>query len=226
MKKVLSINASPKGKKAASFALLEHINKGIDHAEKKIISIASYQKKGYEEIMREAGKATEIVLAFPLYVDCIPALMQEFMEKYQQSYDNGRIKGKKNLYTVINCGFPEAKQNRTAMEIMKEFARSSGFTWKTGVGIGMGGMVNPNNIPPSVKIVRPVYDELKKITEALNNVDARKNTKSMVYVSPHLDILGKKIMKILYIIMGNIGWKQQARKNRAAKKLYAKPYMK
>ena len=140
MKKIVSINGSPKGKKATSFAILNHLNEKIENPNRDIYSLLSSKKNGYEKLIDKMQDATDVLIAFPLYVDSIPALLQDFLEEYNKAYKNDKISGDKNLYVIINCGFPEAEQNMTAMGIMKEFARISGFKWRTGVGIGMGGM--------------------------------------------------------------------------------------
>lgn len=223
MKKVLSINGSPKGKRSTSYALLEYINKKIFSEEKEIISLATFQKSGYREAIKKVKDSESIIIAFPLYVDCIPALLQDFMEKYNETCIRNRDGNIKNLYAVINCGFPEAGHNRSAMEIMKCFAARSGFKFRYGIGIGMGGMINPNNIPPTVKIVRPVYDGLEKIPLGIND-DKNKGGGETDFISPHINLLGRQLMKKFYIFMGHMGWKQLAGKNGVRDKLDASPY--
>lgn len=225
MRKVISINGSPKGNKATSYAILEHINEKISSVDKKIYSLRSSKKNGYKKIVEEITRATDVIIAFPLYVDCIPALLQDFMEKYNEAYDNRKIKGKKDLHIIINCGFPEPEHNMVAIDIMKEFARLSGFNWRTGVGIGMGGMVNPDNIPPTVNIVRPVYEKLYDIVEGINGDYPEKEKGKIHFTNPHIRMLGRKIMKVFYIFMGNRGWKSQARKNNVGDRLGSRPYI-
>jgi multimeric flavodoxin WrbA len=225
MKRIVSINGSPRGKKATSHTILKHLNERVKSPSKEIYSLLPSQKTGYEKLMDEIQEATDVIIAFPLYVDSIPALLQDFMENYNEEYKNGKISGNKNLYVIINCGFPEAEHNMTAMAIMKEFARTSGFKWMSGLGIGMGGMINPENIPPTVKMVRPVYDRLYRIANEINGDYRKKGKEKASYISPHINMLGKKIMKVFYNFMGNQGWKKQAGKNGVVDKLGARPYI-
>ena len=111
------------------------------------------------------------------------------------------------------------------MEVMRYFADVSGFKWQFGVGIGMGGMVNPNTIPPTVGIVRPVYNELMKIPTSINNGNINNREEPVSFISPHINILGRKLMKRFYIFMGHRGWRQSADKNGVNHLLKAKPYI-
>lgn len=224
MKKILCINGSPRGKKATSFALLEYINDYILTSDKEILSLSSFQKTNYETPIKKVMEATDIIIAFPLYVDCIPALLQDFMEKYNDVYRINKKNMEKKLYIIINCGFPETEHTETAMEVMRCFADMSGFKWQLGIGIGMGGMVNPNEIPPTVGIVRPVYNELMKIPSGINNGKINNREEPVSFVTPRINIVGRRLMIKFYNFMGNRGMKQRSGKNGVKQLLKAKPY--
>lgn len=192
MKRVIMINGSPRRIKSTSFALLKYISGFIASSDKEILSLSSSIKTSHIKPIEKISEATDIIIAFPVYVDCIPALLQDFMEKYNEAYRAGKSTIKRNLYVIINCGFPEEEHTRMAMEVMRYFADVSGFNWQFGVGIGMGGMVNPKDIPPTVGIVRPVYDELLKIPAGINNGNMKDLKKRVSFISPQVNILGKK----------------------------------
>lgn len=68
-----------------------------------------------------------VTLAFPLYVDSLPAPVIEGLER--AAHRRGRERTRRQLFTAIaNCGFPEAHHNATALAICDRFAREAGST--------------------------------------------------------------------------------------------------
>lgn len=83
-------------------------------------------KDKFSEILKSIKKVDTIILAFPLYVDGPPNKVIELFEYIKNNKIN--IKNKK-IYTIINCGFWEAKQNRTASLIIEDFAINNGIKY-------------------------------------------------------------------------------------------------
>ena len=87
--------------------------------------------------LHEAVDAADLVLlAFPLYVDSLPAPVIEALERIG-AHREGQTTHK--LFAAIaNCGFPEAQHNATALAICETFARQAGFAWAGGLALGAG----------------------------------------------------------------------------------------
>ncbi len=86
--------------------------------------------------LREADVAA---LLSPLYVDSLPAPVMRALEVLAPAI--GAAGRRTRLLAVLNCGFPEASQNDTALAIVRCFAAEAGLEWIGGVGIGGGGVV-------------------------------------------------------------------------------------
>jgi multimeric flavodoxin WrbA len=95
-----------------------------------------------QALLDAVDAADLITLAFPLYVDSLPAPVIEALERIAL-HREGRDRSRQQLFTAIaNCGFPEAYQTATALAICETFAQQTGFEWAGALALGGGGMVN------------------------------------------------------------------------------------
>ena len=219
MKKILLINGSPKGKKAASFAILKYLESKLPEAGCRVISVKDYHAKP-EEMDGLVSSATDIVISFPLYVDCIPAVTQYFLEEVKEI----RRENPANLYVIVNCGFPEGEQAETALNIMQCFAQGRGFTWKRGIGIGMGGMINPGMIPPKNGMVRHIYGDLENFALDLAGKVPGRPLSGIGLLTPKFKFMTSGLIKRLYRFLAGMQWNSLGRKNRIQHSLGYKPY--
>ena len=83
-----------------------------------------------------------MIVATPLYVDNLPAPLIETFERLYASRRNSASPKPQRLVAIMNCGFPEASQNTTALAICQCFASRAGFRWDGGLALGMGGMLS------------------------------------------------------------------------------------
>jgi len=167
-------------------------------------------------LLEEVISCDKIIFASPLYADCFPSTMLEFMTIFEDF-----IKDKNNLkidmYCLVNCGFLEGNQNRTAINIMKNYCMRLNFNWRFGLGIGGGEfMSGSRNMPLNSRMKKPVYNAflaLKKDIENTSNAPI-----DNILVNP-------KMPKFIYKLAGNMGWKSMAKKNNLkVKDLYKQIY--
>jgi multimeric flavodoxin WrbA len=94
-------------------------------------------------VLLDAVEAADLlVLAFPIYVDALPAPVFEALERIA-AHRQWRDLSHHQLFTAIaNCGFPEAYQCDTALAICEIFSRQAGFEWGGSLGLGAGEMIN------------------------------------------------------------------------------------
>ncbi|WP_010236712.1 hypothetical protein [Clostridium arbusti] len=224
MKKLCFINGSPRGEKSGSSYFIKEIKRILD--EKKIISeeiyIANSRKSKLYEIFMRLDEMDIIVFAFPLYVDCIPSTMMEFLNDYEEFIGNNlaadNIKKAPKVYALSNCGFIEGEQNKHALMIMENFAKKVGFNWRFGIGIGGGEMMTAtkDNIPMKSKLKSKIYEvilEIKRDIESEDNI-ARRNI-----------MTNMNIPKFLFVFMAHRHWLSIAKKNGVRKKkLLNNPY--
>lgn len=83
-----------------------------------------------------------LVIASPVYIDALPALVTGTMEAI--AADRMRLDDAPPLTVamVLNCGFPEARHASVARTIGALFARAIGARWAGAMQLGTGGVIN------------------------------------------------------------------------------------
>lgn len=119
---------------------------------------------------------------------------------------------------IANCGFPEAGHNDTALAICEQFARQAGYGFAGGLALGAGeGLVHGR---PLDQAGAP----LARIRKALDGAALALSAGAAIPVES-ADLLARPaIPNWLYRLVGNLGWRQQARTYAAAGKLKRRPY--
>lgn len=165
--------------------------------------------------MEEAGL---IILAFPLYVDCIPAGVIKALELIADHRKLESDREKQGFAIIINWGFPEAQHNNTTIAICKIFSREAGFEWKGALSLGMGGAIGGRSLEERGGMVRNVIKGLDLAAQSLaEGEDVPEEA---------VEIFGKKFIPLtLYTKMGNLGWNQKAKKYGVRKKIKDQPYL-
>ena len=163
------------------------------------------------------ASAHAIIVIFPLYFFCMPAMLTRFLQDYSSAYPQPSVCA--TVYAIVNCGFPEPEINREAIGVIECFARRAGFAFGGGMMLGGGGMLFAAQDAPFMKPVFDAIDRLFLQTKAdlpIGGAD-----------KPEIVSVAAKFPRALYFLGGNAGWKSTARKNKLnAKDLYRKPYEK
>ena len=96
----------------------------------------------WSEMERALATADLLIVATPLYVDSLPAPLIETFERLHKLRHATPPAKLQRMVALLNCGFPEASQNATALAICRCFAQRTGFRWDGGLALGMGGMLS------------------------------------------------------------------------------------
>ncbi|MEN6636494.1 MAG: flavodoxin [Clostridiaceae bacterium] len=164
------------------------------------------------DLMQEADA---IVMIFPLYFFCLPAMLTRFLQDFAVQ----RPKATKAcaVYAIVNCGFPEPEINQEAMRVVEMFARQTGRSYGGGVMIGCGGMVLGAQGAPFMKPVMASIDDLF--------VRVKCEAAGQDLIEVQIAVVAPKFPRKLYFLAGNAGWRSSARKNHLkSKDLYRAPY--
>lgn len=161
-------------------------------------------RDNFDNILKNINDIDTIILSFPLYVDGPPSGVIEFMEYI----DNNNIDiSNKNIYTIINCGFWEAKHNKTADLIIENFANKHIANYKGSFLIGAGEIIGKCNKVWLYKLVSISFlFKIKRFKSYINNNDGIK-----------LETTIRPMWKRLYVFMANINWKRQMIRNNCYK---------
>ena len=200
---------SPKGNRSSSrslgmylmeqlsecgFAINElHIHKSLNSPEKT------------DELLQLVKTSDLIVLAFPLYIDSLPAPVMRVMEVISENLKGTDIMKKQFFIAISNSGFPEAHQNMIALDICHCFARKVGFKWAGGLALGMGAMISGLPLDKFGPITRNIKKSIRITADALANEDIIPETA--------VKLMAKSMMPHrMYWWMGNRRWKHDAKK--------------
>jgi multimeric flavodoxin WrbA len=162
-------------------------------------------------------EADLVLLAFPLYVDSLPAPVIEALERIaarRAQQEPGRVQ---YFAALANCGFPEAAHNTIALEICRVFARQAGFAWAGWLAMGAGEMVHGEELAGMDGRAYGMRSALEMAAGALADgkpIPAQAQA-----------LLAKPVIPAwLYRLMGMFGWRQQAKKFGAQGSLRRRTY--
>lgn len=220
-KKALLLIGSPKVKNSTSETLggylLERLGEKGYEVEK--FNVAVTLKKDIQELLEKVNKADLLIIAFPLYVDSLPAPLIKVLELIYENRKETKNHKKQSLIAVINCGFPEAFHNITALKICENFSSKVGFNWLGGLKMGEGPMVNGRPL-------KELGGMFRNIVKAMDiTIEAIANDKEVPLEAKNMFSKGL-IPAWVYTFAGNMGWKPAAKKFNAHKRLYERPYAK
>lgn len=207
--KTTLINASPKKRGSFSAYLINEMLPLLKAAgEPDVLAMPFWDDEFFEDLCASDA----LIFIFPLYVDGPPAsllrLLMAFEEKLAENPADIKV------YAVVNNGFLEGHQNRSALEILAHFCHRAGLTWGGGLGIGGGpflhGMAGASwKSGPK----RPVYAGMQKLAQAVRNGESLEED---LLVTP-------AIPRRIYMAAANHSWVTEAKSNGLKKKdLYKK----
>ncbi|MBN1800781.1 MAG: NAD(P)H-dependent oxidoreductase [Candidatus Lokiarchaeota archaeon] len=219
---VLSLVGSPKGSRSTSDSLSSYLISSLEQlgvkVEKEFIYNLVNKEEGQKKLLDSVEEADVIVLAFPLYVDCLPAGVIKTLELIADLRKSKKEWKKQGFAVIVNCGFAEAHHNNTAVAICENFAEETGFDWKGALSLGMGGFFNGRSLEECGSIV-------KKLKKGLD-LAARALAKGELISDEIIDLVGKKFMPIsIYKKVASISFKKQAKNNGVKKRIKDQPYL-
>ena len=221
IRRALLLVGSPRTKKSTSASLGGYLFEQLNARGVETETIQIYTSLNSQERMKAMVEAIDnadlVVLAFPLYVDSLPAPVTAVLEKIST---HRKVNHSHALFAAIsNCGFPEAAHTDTALAICSEFARQNGFTWVGSLALG-GGQGIVNGVPLNEMDGRaiPLKKSLELAAEAL--------AAGQPIPQFARDLLAKPVIpNWMYILFGGYGWKQQAKQYGVKKIMKRKPYL-
>lgn len=187
--KSLIINGSPKTSNSNSEILVNKLN---DYIDADVIQINSKNyKQDFNDIINNYDT---LIIAFPLYVDGIPSHLLETLT-------NLKINNK-NIYTIVNCGFPEGVHTKQGLDIIRNYCIHNNLNYKGGLGIGGCGGLNEMNKNKLLKFTnKNINKYIKELSYSiLNNKDFK-------------NVLTKINLPInIYAYIANLSWKKDLNK--------------
>ncbi|GAA0824754.1 NAD(P)H-dependent oxidoreductase [Clostridium tertium] len=207
--KITLINGSPKVKDSASGLILNELkiflNNSEDEAERNIsISEYNFRKNKLDSaVIEEVVTSDILVFIFPLYVDGVPSHLLSCLVQLEEILKNIKEKNIK-VYALVNSGFYEGEQNKSAIEIIENWSGKCELKWGQGIGIGAGPLLH------SVKDVPEGHGPKKNLGSALTTI-----SKNILNASSDDNIfISANFPRFAYKFAAEMGWKQAIKANK------------
>lgn len=218
MKKISFINGSPKGNNSLTYKLLNQLGNIIDY-EINLINV-NFKGKYGEEVFENLANSHAIVIAFPLYIYCLPGVLLDFIQQFYEYSKKSDINEKRiRVYAIVNCGFPEPQINEEAINVIRNFCNRTGIDFRFAVSIGGGGFINATkNIFIFKKDSSNINNALKQIKSDIYGKRNKDNSDNIM-IKPFLP-------KALILFIAGKSWYFLSKKNGLRKdELFNKPYI-
>ena len=148
-------------------------------------------------------------LAFPLYVDHLPAPLIDLLRRIAERRQGRPGEARQALAAIVNCGFPETAHCRPAAEIMRLFAAQAGFRFLGCLALGMGGAIGNRPLAKAGGIVR---HQVKALGQAAAYLAEGKEIPAAV-----IELMGKAMMpRWFYNLVADLGLEARGEKIRRA----------
>lgn len=155
-------------------------------------------------LLQTLDAADLAVLAFPLYVDSLPAPVITLLERIAAR--RAEHPAQTRFAALANCGFPEAHHNDNALAICAEFASQTGMDWMGSLALGAGeGIVHGAPLNELDGRAIPLKNALNLAAESLARGRPIPPAAQKFLARP-------LIPAWLYRFVGTFGWRQQAKR--------------
>lgn len=226
-RKALLLVGSPKGKNSTSRSIGSHLLRKLEaggmEVEEMTVSAALQTTENQHRMHKAVDAADLVVIAFPLYVDQLPAPLIQTLELIAERRKGTLVASPwagplvQKLAVIVQCGFPETRQNQPAADIMRQFAREAGFSWAGALAMGMGGAVGGNRLEKPGGMVRKVVKALGMAAASLAGGGDIPEEASRLMARPLMS-------RWLYVLAANWGFRREIRKQGSRKQVHARPY--
>lgn len=146
VQRALLLVGSPKTRKSTSNSLggymFEQLSARSVQTETIYLHTVLHNRQKMQALLEAVDAADLVTLAFPLYVDSLPAPVIEALQRIKAQREAGGPPRRQLFTAITNCGFPEAYQCDNALAICENFARQAGFEWAGSLALGAGEAIN------------------------------------------------------------------------------------
>jgi hypothetical protein len=197
--------------------LLQRLTERGIRAETQHVARALRTQERTDALLAAVEAAGIVILAFPLYVDGLPFLVTQALERIAAHRRGLPSPAPAAFLAIANCGFPEAAHNATALAICRQFAAEAGFAWAGGLALGEGGALSGAPLAERGGMARDAVAALDLAAEALAAGKPAPEEAIALMARPFLPASA-------YMLMGDLGWLMLARRNRVLTRLGARPF--
>jgi len=215
-------NGSPRGKNSNTRLLLERFLRGFEEKGGQVHRLHYLVKRNdrKQQIEDFAGSPGPVLLAFPLYTDCMPGLVKDFIE------DLRPLCGQEGLppaMFLVQSGFPEARHSRFVERYLEKLTRRLCCGY---LGTMVRGGVEGIRVMPAM-MTRKLYGLMENLGAAL--AKTQKLDPGLLGKLAHPETLSPArqwmYAKVLYR-MTNAYWNNMLKENNALDRREDRPFAK
>ena len=218
--KLVIFNGSPRYKKSNSAILIEHFLRGYNRACGSIVPVYYLANKSHREISGKIfSQASTVIVFFPLYTDCMPGIVKEFIEIIAQQSTGGESK---KIGFVVQSGFPESIHSSFLEKYLKKLTLRLNCEY---LGTVIKGGVEGIQIMPA-PMTKKLYSQFENLGEYFcQNESFEQKTMNELrkpYTFSHTHV---RVFNFLSRFgLTNFYWNSNLKKNGAYEKRFARPY--
>ena len=214
-------NGSPRAKASTNKIILDHFIEGFMETEGNSYELAYLVRvKEADRFVEMFKEAEQVIIAFPLYYDSMPAIVKTFIESLEPFRGNAN---NPRIAFSVNSGFPEANHSRYVERYLKKLARRLGCEY---IGTVVRGNMHRVDETPAwmTKKILKTYKQLGKTFGETGQFDQKildKLAKPEKFTGFTLSV-----MKLMYKTpFASFGWDRQLKKAGSFDRRYARPYV-
>jgi hypothetical protein len=222
--KLTVFNGSPRGKGSNTKVLLEHFLNGFMKTDGNTYEIAYLVRvKDRESFINLFQEAEQILLAFPLFDDAMPAIVKTFIESLEPLC--GR-EGNPDIGFIVQSGFPEAIHSRYVERYLEKLAARLGCKYKGTVIKGGGESVRIEAVGALPGFInKGLYTSFYKLGKSFGEKGEFDEQTVRTLAKPErLNKFNFRIFKLIMDITSIFYWNKLLKKNNAFEKRFARPY--
>jgi multimeric flavodoxin WrbA len=171
VRRALLLVGSPKTRKSTSVSLGGYLFEQLEGRAIETETIYLYtvlrSAKKWQALIDALDAADLVMLAFPIYVDTLPAPVTEALERIA-AHRQEREAGRRQIFAAIaNCGLPEVDHTALGLAVSEAFARQAGFAWAGSLALGSGEIINGVPLIEGGGMTLRIRQALEQAAEAL-----------------------------------------------------------
>jgi len=223
IKNALLLVGSPKGSQSTSDSLGGYLLKKLEEhgmiTNKAYIHTSIKTDRDRTKFLKAVEDSDLLILSFPLYVDNLPSPVIASLEMIAEHRLTLKEARGQKLIAISNNGFPEARQNDTAIEICRRFALEIGIEWVGGLALGGGGTIAGRSLEAAGGMARNIMNALDLSAIALVEGKSIPAEAFNLFAKP-------LVPSWMFVWFGGQAWKRVAKQNGVQNRLYDRPYEK
>ncbi len=220
-KNLLLINGSPRGPKGNTPVLLKKVMDGFmtsSNARAEMLHLAG--RRDWQKVIDAYNQADSVVLGFPLYTDCMPGTVKEFIDSLMKSQKD---KSNPAMGFLVQSGFPEAAHSRHVEQYLMKLSEKLNSPY---LGtLVRGGCEGVRLMPESWN--KKMFSTLEKLGVELAGQGGfdQKSIQELVAVEKYSPLLIPIFTILAKLPLLNMYWDNQLKQNGVFDQRFAQPYL-